>query len=278
MMRHPIRRRFADVAHGQIHYRTAGNGAPLLMIHASPGSSKQMLRIIGDFADLAQVFAPDTPGNGDSDALPIESPTINDLAQAYLALIDRLDLARVKLYGSHTGAAIASELAIMAPDRVERLVLDGVQVLTPDARTEMIARYAFPFPPDLDGAHLMRVFQFCRDQYLFFPWYDRTRQGQREGGLPSPHDLHHWVVEVLKASETYHLNYRAAFQWRPRERLPLIDCPVLVVAAANDPLMQESRDVTPVIRESRYIGLPRFDAADYAAARKAALATFFALD
>jgi pimeloyl-ACP methyl ester carboxylesterase len=272
-----IRRAFADLAHGQMHYRTTGSGAPLLLIHASPGSSKQLLALIGNLAGYARVIAPDTPGNGDSPPLPIEAPQIPDLARAYLELLDVLGLDRVQVYGSHTGAAIAAELAILAPQRVERLVLDGVQVLSDDERDEVMALYAHPFTPDLEGGYLMRVFQFCRDQYLFYPWYNRTRAGQRTGGLPKPQDLHNWVVEVLKAGESYHLNYRAAFQWRAPDRLPLIAQPTLVLAAENDPLVESTREVTSALPDGRYTGLPRFDALDFAERRTAAITEFLGL-
>lgn len=272
-----IRRRFADVAHGQIHYRTAGEGAPLLVIHASPGSSKQQLKLINDLADVAKVFAPDTPGNGDSDPLALAAPTITDLAEAYLNLLDAIGLDRVNVYGSHTGAAIGSELAILAPDRVEKLVLDGVQVLTPEARADVLSRYALPFTPDLDGAYLIKAFQFCRDQYLFYPWYERTMAGQRTGGLPAPGDLHNWVVEVLKAAETYHLNYHAAFNWMALERLPLITCPTLMLAAENDPLIEDSKQAAAALRNGCYSQLPRLDAVDYRAGRKDIISNFLGL-
>ena len=47
-----IRRGFVDVPHGQMHYRTVGEGPPLLFLHASPGSSKQLEKLISDFADV----------------------------------------------------------------------------------------------------------------------------------------------------------------------------------------------------------------------------------
>ena len=217
-----IRRTFADLAHGQVHYRSTGpdNGVPVLLLHASPGSSKQLLGLIADLGTDRRIIAPDTPGNGDSVALPIEAPEITDLAQAYVGFLDTLRIDRVQVYGSHTGAAIAVELAIRAPERVNRIVLDGVQLLTAVERARLLDIYAIPFTPDLDGAYLMRAFMFCRDQYLFYPWYERTRAGQRVGGLPSPKDLSDWVVEVLKAGETYHLNYRAAFRWQAAFAIP----------------------------------------------------------
>ncbi|KMS56485.1 alpha/beta hydrolase [Novosphingobium barchaimii LL02] len=272
-----IRRGFADLAQRQVHYRCAGEkGQPLLILHASPGSSRQQVRLIEDFAGEAMVFAPDTPGNGDSEALSAKEPEIAALAGAMLEYLDAMGLEQVRVYGSHTGAAIAAELAILAPERVSHLVLDGVSLMEGAELEEILATYAFPFEPDLDGAYLARLFQFCRDQYLFFPWYRRTREGRRDGGLGSAEDLHAWVTEVMKASTTYHLNYRAAFKWPADRRLPLIQCPVLVTAAVNDPLYDASARLAPLLPHGRFLELPRFDDPGFRTLRHDAMAAFFA--
>jgi pimeloyl-ACP methyl ester carboxylesterase len=270
------RRGFTDLPHGQMHYRTAGAGAPLLALHGSPGSSKQLGKLIRDLSARRHVIAPDTAGNGDSEKLPLAAPLIGDLAAILPGFLDSLAVGQVDLYGSHTGAAIAAELAILVPDRIRRVVLDGIQLLTPEARAEIMARYAFPFPADLDGAYLLQAFQFCRDQYLFYPWYDRTRQAQRSGGLPHPNDLHEWVLEVLKANETYHLNYLAAFEWEASKRLPLLALPTLVIASENDPLAEDTREAAHMLPNGRFVALPRSDAPDFAALRLSAIDGFLA--
>ncbi|TRW14437.1 alpha/beta fold hydrolase [Glacieibacterium frigidum] len=269
-----IRRGFADLAHGQMHYRSAGSGPPLVLLHMSPGSSRQQLGLIAGLADRFTVHAPDTPGNGDSPALPVAEPTIVDLAHAMLGFIDALGLDRIALYGSHTGAAITAELAVLAPGRIDRLILDGVQRLTDAARAEMLARYADPFTPDLDGAWLARAFQFCRDQSLFYPWYERSRAARRSGGLPSAEALGALVTEVLKAGETYHRNYHAAFRWEAAARLPLVAIPALLIAAADDPLCDDTRALTPLVSGATFTELPRYDDPDHAWARIAAIQAF----
>jgi len=271
-----VKRGFADLPHGQTHYRRAGSGAPLVALHASPGSSRQLLSFIHDFADRATVYAPDTPGNGDSTALFDREPEIRELAQAELAFMDALGLEKVDLYGSHTGAAIAVELAILAPERIGKVVLDGISWLTPEKLEAILANYAFPFVPDCDGSYLLRLFQFCRDQYLFFPLYDKTRAARRDGALGSAEDLHAWALEVMKASQTYHLNYRAAFRYDAKARLPLVTVPTLAIAAENDPLLDITRELSGLVAQCRFEPLPRLDAPDFPARRKAAIAGFLA--
>lgn len=270
-----IKRGFSDLSHGQTHYRYAGSGEPILALHASPGSSRQLTGLIGALATVGKVYAPDTPGNGDSTPLFEREPLIPELAEAVLRFMDVMELAKVRLYGSHTGAAIAAELAILAPERISHVVLDGVSWLTPEELQDILANYAFPFVPDVDGAYLIRMFQFCRDQYMFFPWYKRTREHRRDNGLGSAADLHAWVTEVMKANETYHLNYRAAFKWDARDRLPLVKVPALLSAGENDPLFDITRELASAVTGGRFVGLPRFDAPDFALERKAAITAFF---
>lgn len=271
-----VRRGFVDLPHGQIHYREAGSGEPILALHASPGSSRQLLGLVRDLAGSARVIAPDTAGNGDSEALFDREPVIPELAEAVLRFMDAMGLEKVRLYGSHTGAAIAAELAILAPERISHVVLDGVSWLTPEELEDILANYAFPFVPDQNGSYLTRLFQFCRDQYLFYPWYRRTRSARRDGGMGSAEDLHAWALEVMKASETYHLNYRAAFKWDGRARLPLLTVPALLTAAETDPLLDSTRELNDLVRGGHFVALPRSDASDFRERRKAVIESFFA--
>lgn len=269
-----IRRRFADLAHGQVHYREAGAGEPVLFLHASPGSSRQLSGMISDFAARYHVIAPDTPGNGDSEPLPVVKPEIPDLAAATLEFMDAIDLDRVTVYGSHTGAAVAAELAILAPDRIKGIIPDGVLTLSPEKLQDYLEHYAHPFEADLDGTYLLKAFMFCRDQYVFFPWFKRSADAQRRGGLGDAKALKDWVVEVLKASETYHLNYRAAFRWQAVERMSLVTCPILLAASESDPIGGTTKAVADAVPGAGFTTLPRFEDTNFRSHRLETLGQF----
>jgi len=172
-MIHTMRRGFADIGALQVHYRHIGatDAPPLVMIHPSHGPSKQLAGLMTTLAALGHdVFAPDTVGNGDGMALGVEQPEIPDLASHTLAALDTLGLDRFDLYGSHTGASIAKEIAIAIPDRVRRLVIDRMGLYSGDLQVEVLAQYAREISPDAEATHLMKVWHFCRDQYLFWPF------------------------------------------------------------------------------------------------------------
>lgn len=260
-----VRRAFVDVEHGQAHLRRAGAEAagrrPLVMLHASPGSSKQLERLIEGFGETRLVVAPDMPGNGDSTPLPETVPTIADLAEATVAVIDRLGLGRVDLYGSHTGASLAMEIAIARPERVGRLILDGMGLYSEAEQADILAHYAPEVAPDLNGSYLMWAWHFCRDQYLFWPWFRRDTEHARDRGLPEPPVLHDRLVEVLKALGTYHRTYRAAFRHPKRERLPLLTVPTLAVAARDDMLFVYLEELARLVPGGRSLALPGWEGA-----------------
>lgn len=245
-----IRREFADLGHGQVHLRRAGSGDadPLVLIHQSPGSSKQLEPLMAELAARGRpTLAPDTAGNGDSEPLSLPQPEIADLADAALAAIDTRIHRPFHLYGSHTGASIAMEIALARPDRVLSLTIDGMGLYKADRQSEVLERYAREIRPDAEATHLMKVWHFCRDQHLFWPYYNRTAEGRLPDGLPDDDTLHDFVVEVLKAMRTYHLSYRAAFRHPKRDRLPLLKLPVHVVCSTSDMLFEYFDEIAALV-------------------------------
>lgn len=248
-----VRRGFVDVAGGQVHYRMVGTGAPLVMLHASPGSSKQLEGLMMALAVRRQVIAPDTRGNGDSTPLPQDQPTIFDFADAVVEAIDRLGPSRFDLYGTHTGASIAMEIAIAHQDRVRRLVLDGMGLYSAAEQDELLRTYAPEMTPDFEARYVMWAWHFARDAYVFWPWFKKGAENRRAVGISSPEALHDRFLEVLKAITSYHRSYRAAFRHPKRERLPLIRVPTLCVCGPSDMLRPNLEPMTALIPGARMI-------------------------
>ncbi len=276
-----IRRGFVDVGDGQVHYRYAGEGqagsVPLAMIHASPGSSKQLEGLVGALAAAGlRVVAPDTRGNGDSTPAAEPVPDLVDLAAAAFAALDQLLPGPFDLYGMHTGASIAMEIALAHPGRVRRLVIDGMGLYAADQRSEILQHYAREIVPDLEGTHLMQIWHFCRDKYLFWPYYNRTAEGRLPNGLPEAGMLHDMVVEVMKAARSYHQSYRAAFRHPKRDRLPLLRLPVLAVCSPSDMLYELSHDVAALVPGARTADLPRWEDPGFDAVAAGIIARFLA--
>ena len=243
------RRGFVDVAGGQVHFREAGGsaGRPLVLLHPSPGSGKMLTPLLLEMAATRRTIALDTRGNGDSTALPIDEPEIADFAAATIEAIDALGIGEFDLFGSHTGASIAAETAIRAPGRVRHLLVDSIGLWTADRRAEHLARNSPRIHPDAIGGQFNWAWHYCRDQYLFWPSYERTAAARRAVTLPEPELLHAVVLEVLKALETYHMSYLAAARYPKRERLPLVRVPTLASSSPTDMLIQFLDEVVRLV-------------------------------
>lgn len=234
-----IHRGFVELDDASIHYRYAGADsahAPVVLVHASPASSQGLLPLIGALARDRRVVAPDTVGNGDSTGDIPPGADIGWFAERLAGALDALGLQHVDLYGTHTGASLATELALRQPQRVRSLVLDGVGLYPSELQRELLERYAPAVQPDLQGQYLTWIWHFVRDTYLFWPWYRLDAGHRRVIGLPGPDVLHDKVVEVLKAARTYHHSYRAAIAYDKRANIPQLRVPTLAVCAREDML------------------------------------------
>lgn len=67
------------------------------------------------------------------------------------------------------------------------------------------------------------------------------------------------MIELLKAANTYHLGYRAAFGWDAMARLPLLRHTMMVVDAADDPLADDSMTIGDRLAAASWLCLPRSD-------------------
>ncbi len=219
-----------------VHYRRGGDGPTLLLLHGSPQSSSALINLAEGLSGRFCVIVPDNPGNGLSDALGSPSEDPLDYARALLALMDALGLARAAAYGFHTGAVIAAAAAGLAPARFSALALEGLPVWTRDERTDLLANYLPPHPPQWDGGHLWWAWMRLEQQTMYFPWYAQGLQHRLPGGRGTPERIHANLIDLLDAGEAYRPLYAAAFRADGEALAQGFSGPRLVFAISSDPL------------------------------------------
>jgi pimeloyl-ACP methyl ester carboxylesterase len=214
-----IRRAFADTPEGQIHYRTAGGGPPVLLLHQTPRSSDEYLEAIPLLAPEFHVLAMDTIGYGDS-YTPSGPSTIEDYGRGAIAFLDALGVARTAVVGHHTGAVIGVELAATYPDRVTRLVLSASPYVDAEDRERRKSR------PPIDEVETHE-----RGHHLAELW------GRRQAFYPKgrPDLLTRFVADALRAGDRAEEGHRAVGAYRMEDRVGRIRCPTLLVCGTEDP-------------------------------------------
>ena len=122
--------RFIETSFGSVFVVVSGpeNGEPLLLLHASGVASWSWKHNVGALSGSYRTYAIDTIGDaGKSEYYSLNEVMHNgqDQARHYEEIMDRLDIPRAHVVGASEGGFIASNLALHAPERVERLVLLG---------------------------------------------------------------------------------------------------------------------------------------------------------
>lgn len=138
---------YVNTPEGQIHYRTAGDGDPVVLLHQSPSSSGMWEALLGPLADAGfRAVAFDLPGFGMSDP-PAAPPSIEDYARRIVDAASRLGIERFDVIGHHTGCCVALTIDALHPGVARRIVGYGVSLLSAEHAAELVAEE----PPDYDA-------------------------------------------------------------------------------------------------------------------------------
>lgn len=243
-----ITRHFVTFAGRQVHYRHAGAGPAVVLLHQSPTSSRELEPLIAAPAERGlAVFAPDMAGFGLSDPHPrglgVEIP---DLADDVAAFLDAVGIARAGIYGFHTGGCIANEFARRHPARATTTIVGGFVCLTDDERRDILANYLPPFVPLNDGTHLAWLWYRVKEQKIFFPWYRSDEDARMSIPVGTPAQLHATAMSFLDAGDAYRGAYGAAFRYRGQDSLPHIRGAHYIVSYEADPLDRHLARLPPL--------------------------------
>jgi pimeloyl-ACP methyl ester carboxylesterase len=114
--------RFAKVNGVKLHYLSAGEGDPVVLLHGYAETSRMWLPLIAQLEDKHTVIAPDLRGAGQS-SKPASGYTKKKLAQDIHSLTRNLGYKRIRIVGHDIGLMVAYAYAAQYPNEVERIAL-----------------------------------------------------------------------------------------------------------------------------------------------------------
>jgi pimeloyl-ACP methyl ester carboxylesterase len=130
-----LRRAYFECRYGQLHVHNAipaGGGfdeqTTLICLHSSNSTGRSFLELSRILGRTRSVYSPDTPGCGESDAPP-KPLNVAGYAEAIIDFLDSMRFRQVDLLGVHSGAAVATEIAIAKPKLVRKIAMIGAPVL-----------------------------------------------------------------------------------------------------------------------------------------------------
>ena len=119
-----------DVSPVRIHYREAGNGPPILILHGGWGYEIYPFdRQIAAFAPEHHIVIPDRTGYGGSGRLARQETDFHRRAAAEtFAVVDALRLERPVVWGHSDGAVIALMMGLSAPERLGGVIAEATHL------------------------------------------------------------------------------------------------------------------------------------------------------
>lgn len=154
-MAHGIQRHTAYVGGLKLHYREAGSGTPVILLHGWPQTSLEWERVMGGLAGQFRLIAPDLRGAGSSDK-PQQGYDKRTMAGDIAALMDHLGIENAHIVGHDFGATVGYAFASQYRERalslaILEMVLPGfgyeqVMQMTPQGG---LWHFSFHLTPDL---------------------------------------------------------------------------------------------------------------------------------
>lgn len=238
-----VRRGYFECRYGQLHVHNAippgggfEEGTPLLCLHHTTESGRVFERFLLLAGRDRSVYAPDTPGFGESDPPP-SRPAISDYAAAIGDFLDTMRFRQIDVLGHQSGALIAAELAIARPKQIRRVVMVSVPVLN-DVERDAFRRGSWL--PSEDGSHLITEWKRTQESYgPGVPLEVRARA----------------FAEKLKSGIHTSWALAAAQQFASRERLALVTQSALVLRPKDD-FWEATVRARELLPKARFVDLP----------------------
>uniref|UniRef100_UPI0035CC291B pyrimidine utilization protein D n=1 Tax=uncultured Sphingomonas sp. TaxID=158754 RepID=UPI0035CC291B len=216
-----------------LYYETHGpdDAPPLILSSGLGGSANYWAPNIPALAERYRVIAYDHRGTGRSDRALPDTVTVDDLARDILTLVDTLDIARATIVGHAAGGVAALALALLAPERIDKIVVvNGWAAPDPHFLRCFAARLALLRDSGAEA--------YLRAQPLFLypPNWISANDALLEADLPG--QLAHFP-----GTATMEKRIAALAAFDIRERLRDIHRPVLVIATDDDMLVPSNAGV-----------------------------------
>jgi pimeloyl-ACP methyl ester carboxylesterase len=199
-----------------LHFDDRGNGAAVLVLHGG-GGPLTVAGFVEAQSAASRVIAPVHPGFGGTPR-PDALRSVEQLADTYAALLERLALTDVLVVGFSIGGWIANALALRAPERLRGVVLvNGAGIL-------------------VDGEACADVFSLTPPQLSALSCHDPVRHGIDPATLT---DVQKAAMAANMRTLAVYGRARGMADPALRARLADVRLPVLVVWGESD------RVVTP---------------------------------
>ncbi len=213
-----IKKNYVDTDLGQIHYRErSGDGSPIVCFHQTASSSAMFDQFMLEYKGNNPILALDSPGFGGSFD-PEGQPTMSDYADIMAQALTNLELGASHLFGHHTGASVAVEIAARYPKMTKSLAMIGPVVITREEAEAFKQVYPKDFQIKSDGSHLTKMWEYVAEI----------------GGGSTVELQHREFVDTARAWEGHIKVYSTIWDQDFIALYEQVTCPMLIMCSPDD--------------------------------------------
>lgn len=202
-----------------IHYTTQGRGAAVVLLHGLGSAGTDWRLQVEHLRGRHQVVTVDMRGHGGS-AMSDKGYSIERLTRDALEVMDALEIESAHVMGISMGGALAFQMAVDAPERVDSLIIVNSG---PSSRTGSPKYWLY--------VQLRKLMA-----WVMHPAKAGPKIARRLFPAPEMEDKRLAFIRQISAMDP--LAYRKALfallKWDATAHLPTIHCPTLFLTGAND--------------------------------------------
>jgi len=241
------RRSFVNGPFGQVHIRISeaespNEHLPLVLLHQSPKSGREFLKLMIALSKTRTVIAIDNPGHGESDVpAAIDDATIENYAKSVWSVLDTLGYEKVDLFGNHTGSKVACEIACQNSERVRTIIMVSALVLSEEELQNFEAMFQ-PIPLDEAGTRFTKA------------WAAIVKHAKSYSDMT---DMAASFAENFRAGEAYEWGHKAAFEYSRlfKDKVSSLNNRIIVFNP-GDMLFHLTPRVAPLLQNGKVIDFP----------------------
>ncbi|MBI2166319.1 MAG: alpha/beta hydrolase [Chloroflexi bacterium] len=225
---------------GGVHYSKVGRGDPLILLHNFELSSFIWRRVIDKFAEHFTCYRIDLPGHGYSD-IPPRKYAMNDYAKAIIDVMDKLGIPKADIVASHGGCLAGVEMAVSYPQRVKKIVFDGVPYWNKERGRAVFEGWWKPMFTDTTWCDIpvipVRTWEEVVKRNPNSPFMDREHFEESE-------------AVARKSRRWIRLSFESLTSYDVEEAGPKIKAPVLMINGEKDMLRRGEKRALEGIKGS----------------------------
>lgn len=226
----------AHVEHegASIYWESVGSGSPLMMVAGLGGVATYWAPQAKTFSQDYQVILHDQRGTGRSSQIPVKS--VEQMAEDAIAVMDAAGVERTLYLGHSTGGAIGVAMALKYPERIAGLIINASTTHGDAYRHKLLGLRKTLLEMGRPDAYASYT------TLLLYPhWYIN----QHHESLIADEAR---AVQSMGCAQAQASRLDAILNFDPRERLPQLNVPTLVMCAKDDIL-------TPLYFSEEYAAL-----------------------